>query len=80
MAILPGIQQERQRQHIQSMVADRSKLANNPPGGEKKAKNEEERNGGDDWRITQWPNTYGTELAKYAYPTGPTLIDMEQKM
>ena len=75
MMVLPEIQQERQRQDIQSLVAARAKFTSYPPGGRKK-KWEEERTGSNDW----WSNPKGTDTVKPAYPTGLPSNAMGKKM
>ena len=79
-AFLPGIQQERQRQDIQSLVDSRAKGINQPPGWRRKGKMGDGRNGGNDWGQFTWQTRYGGEVTKPAYPTGPALSSMGKKM
>ena len=79
MAALPEVQQERQRQDIQSLVAARAKGAPQIPGWGKK-KLEEERSGRHDRNYYNWQNRQGGEIPKPTYPTVPPLSSMEKKM
>ena len=79
MAILPEIQQERQRQDIQTLLAARIKGVDHHPGGKEGKRGNLERTGGEEGGANAQLVINNGDKPKSANQTGPPLTVMGKR-